>query len=33
MLRMMEGPGHVPMWEHPDLFRPHLVAALEHVVG
>lgn len=33
MLRVMEGLGHFPMCEHPDLFRPHLVAALEHVTG
>lgn len=31
MLRVMDGLGHFPMCEHPDLFRPHLVAALEHV--
>ncbi|KRE09640.1 hydrolase [Bosea sp. Root381] len=30
-LRVMDGLGHFPMCEHPDLFRPHLVAALEHV--
>jgi pimeloyl-ACP methyl ester carboxylesterase len=33
MLRVMEGLGHFPMCEHPDLFRPHLVAALAHVAG
>ncbi|PZO00956.1 MAG: alpha/beta hydrolase [Hyphomicrobiales bacterium] len=31
-LRVMEGLGHFPMCEHPDLFRPHLLAALAHVV-
>lgn len=31
MLRVMDGLGHFPMCEHPDLFRPHLMAALEHV--
>ncbi|RXT51245.1 alpha/beta hydrolase [Bosea sp. Tri-44] len=31
LLRVMDGLGHFPMCEHPDLFRPHLVAALEHV--
>ncbi|MGE7468119.1 alpha/beta fold hydrolase [Bosea sp. NPDC003192] len=31
MLRLMDGLGHFPMCEHPDLFRPHLMAALEHV--
>jgi pimeloyl-ACP methyl ester carboxylesterase len=30
-LRVMEGLGHFPMCEHPDLFRPHLLAALAHV--
>jgi hypothetical protein len=29
----MDGLGHFPMCEHPDLFRPHLMAALEHVGG
>ena len=33
MLRVMEGLGHFPMCEHPDLFRPHLVAGLNHVAG
>ena len=33
MLRVMEGLGHFPMCEHPDLFRPHLAAALAHVAG
>ncbi|MDP3257400.1 alpha/beta fold hydrolase [Bosea sp. (in: a-proteobacteria)] len=32
-LRVMEGLGHFPMCEHPDLFRPHLLAALAHVGG
>lgn len=30
-LSVMDGLGHFPMCEHPDLFRPHLVAALSHV--
>ncbi|MBR1220395.1 alpha/beta hydrolase [Bradyrhizobium sp. U87765 SZCCT0131] len=30
MMRVMDGLGHFPMCEHPDLFRPHLVAALAH---
>ena len=33
LLRVMDGLGHFPMCEHPDLFRPHLVAALAHVAG
>lgn len=33
MLRVMDGLGHFPMCEHPDLFRPHLMAALDHVGG
>jgi len=33
MLRVMDGLGHFPMCEHPDLFRPHLAAALAHVTG
>ena len=32
-LRIMEGLGHFPMCENPDLFRPHLMAALAHVGG
>lgn len=32
-LRVMDGLGHFPMCEHPDLFRPHLLAALRHVAG
>lgn len=28
---VMEGLGHFPMIEHPDLFRPHLLAGLDHL--
>lgn len=33
LLRVMDGLGHFPMCEHPNLFRPHLLAALDHVTG
>lgn len=33
LLRVMDGLGHFPMCEHPDLFRPHLMAALDHVTA
>ncbi|MEW6641932.1 MAG: alpha/beta hydrolase [Pseudomonadota bacterium] len=33
LLRVMDGLGHFPMCEHPDLFRPHLVAALAQITG
>ncbi|MCZ8043138.1 MAG: alpha/beta fold hydrolase [Beijerinckiaceae bacterium] len=32
-LRIMDGLGHFPMCEHPDLFHPHLLAALAQVGG
>ncbi|POR50969.1 alpha/beta fold hydrolase [Bosea psychrotolerans] len=32
-LRVMDGLGHFPMCENPDLFRPHLVAALDHIAA
>lgn len=32
-LQVMDGLGHFPMCEHPDLFRPHLLAALDHVTA
>ncbi|MDY7577696.1 alpha/beta hydrolase [Herbaspirillum sp. RTI4] len=32
-LEIMEGLGHFPMCEHPDLFRPHLLKALERIWG
>lgn len=32
-LTVMEGLGHFPMCENPDLFRPHFVAGLAHASG
>ena len=32
-LTIMKGMGHFPMIEHYPAFRPHLLAALEHVAG
>ena len=33
LLRVMPGLGHFPMVENPDLFRPHLMAALDHIAA
>ncbi|HEX6001942.1 MAG TPA: alpha/beta hydrolase [Hyphomicrobiaceae bacterium] len=33
LFREMPGLGHFPMTEHPDAFRPHLVAALDHLLS
>lgn len=32
-LTVMEGLGHFPMCENPDLFRPHFVAGVAHACG